>query len=134
MSFDYTPTKPTSEQQYTSTSGFTPTTWQMFGKDGAGVAGKSKWIPITGVQWKTFVLRQHASPFSTALGAASVEIHVANELDDVDADANTKFKTLATLNAAGPFLESEPPYRFVRAELKVAGTAAVQIDFNGIAV
>lgn len=133
MAFDFTPSKYTDAKgPMTTTSGNTPLAWRMFGDAGAAAPGKSKWLDLHGVMWKSWILRMANSPHNGALGAASVEIHVANELDPVDADANTKFRVLATLNTGAPAFDYEPPYRYVRAELKVAGAAAVQVDFYGI--
>ena len=135
MAFDFTPSKPLDARgAMTTTSGNTPSAWRMFGDNGALAPGKSKWIDLHGVMWKSWILRAAQSPHNAALGAASAEIQVANELDPVDADANTKFSVLATLNAGAPKFDYEPPYRFMRIELKVAGGVPVQVDFYGIGV
>ncbi len=136
MVFAFTPSKPTGTKLLTTTSGSTPVAWLMFGANGAVAIGKGRWVELEGVEWKSFMLRRHATPHNGTLAAASVEIHVANELDPADADANTKFVVAGTLNAGAPSLLLEVPWRFVRAELKVAGGGSedVQVDFHGIGV
>lgn len=134
MAFQFTPTRPPDSKIATTTSGNTPSAWRMLGDNGAAGLGKSKWVELHGVQWKSWLLRAAQSPYSAAVGAASVEVHVANELDPADADANTAFVVLGTLNSGAPMLSTEPPFRFMRVEVKVAGGVPVQVDFNGIGV
>lgn len=133
MAFNFTPSKP-SETLRTLPSGATPFAWHMLGAAGATTTGVSKWIDVTGAQWKSFLLRRAASPFNDTVGTASIEIQACNELDDVDADANSKFVVLGTLNAGAPSLTLEDPWRFVRAEVKTAGGGgeALQVDCHGI--
>jgi hypothetical protein len=131
----YTPTKPVANQQtMTTTSGNTPVSWRMFGAAGAVALEPSTWIAVSAVQWKTFLLRMQAAPHNGAVGAASVEIQVANELDPTLPNTQTKYVVAGTLNSGTPSLVLEPAWRYVRAELKVAGGAAVQVDFHGISV
>lgn len=133
MPFDFTASKPET-QLYTTTSGNTPVAWRLLGEAGFNVLGKGRWLELNGVQWKSFLLRAHTSPHNAAIGAGSVEIQVANELDPVDADENTKFVVLATLDSSNPEFSSEEPWRYVRARVAVVGTPMMQVDFYGISV
>lgn len=126
----------TTHQDPPAPSGSLPVSWQMLGAAGAEAAatGKGSWIPVQGMHWKTFMARAVAADHTTSIGAASIEIHGANELA-TDKDAHTKFKVLGTLNAGAPTLEHEAPWRYVRAEVKTAQAGVIlQVDMHGIQI
>lgn len=119
-------------QENVEASGGKTTSIRLLGDAGAAVIGKGQWLKLSGIQWKTFFIYPVVQ--TNSYGAVSVEIHGAMELDGTDQDANTKYKVLATLNAGSPSLEWEPPWPYVRAEVKVAGPAAIQAGLYGIGI
>jgi len=124
MAADFTP-KP-QVQEFVSTSGQRAASWRMLGAAGAAVIGKGGWVELDLFSWKSWQLLplDHVS----ALGPVSVEIHATNELVPTgDQDANTNFVVLATLTSTTKHFELEPPYRFVRVEVKVAPSSAAQV-------
>lgn len=122
------------DQEYTTTGGSTPVTWNMLGLTGAAGTGTGTWLRMPAGQWKSFILHLVASPHDGSLGSASVQIQATNVLDPSDPDGHSKFVVLGTLNSAGPSLVYEAPWRYVRAEVKAAGPAEVGVVMSGVEV
>lgn len=119
-------------QENVEASGGKTASFRLLGDAGAGVTGKSQWLRLSGMQWKTFFI--YPVDQTQAYGAISIEIHGAMELDGVDEDANTKFEVLATLNSTTKSLQWEPPWPFVRAEVKVAAATPFQVGFYAVGI
>lgn len=103
---------------------------RLLGAAGAATTGKGQWLRINGL-WKTFFLYPQDRKTAADLTSASVQIQACMELPDDVADHDAAYKTvLATLTPGAPTFSTEHPWRYVRAEVTVAGAGTIQVGVH----